>query len=74
MNNPPQDWEALFRKLRESAAAAPVPSVNQVAGETPDPFRVLVSTIISLRTKDEVTITASERLFAAAETPRPCLN
>ena len=34
-----------------------------------DPFRTLVSCIISLRTKDEVTATSSERLFKLAATP-----
>ncbi len=33
------------------------------------PFRVLVSVLLSSRTKDEVTKTASEKLFAAADTP-----
>jgi endonuclease-3 len=36
----------------------------------PDPFRILVSCVISLRTKDEVTYPATERLFARAATPR----
>ena len=46
-------------------------SVNAVAAETdrPDPFRVLVSTIISLRTRDETTLAASRRLFETAATP-----
>ena len=35
-----------------------------------DPFKVLVSCLISLRTKDEVTYPASQRLFALADTPR----
>lgn len=34
-----------------------------------DPFRVLVSCIISLRTKDEVTYCATDRLFSLAKTP-----
>jgi endonuclease III len=34
-----------------------------------DPFRVLVSCLISLRTKDEVTFKATERLFSIASTP-----
>jgi endonuclease-3 len=34
-----------------------------------DPFRVLVGCIISLRTKDEVTYPATERLFERASTP-----
>jgi len=36
----------------------------------PDPFRILVGCIISLRTKDEVTYAATDRLFARAATPR----
>ncbi len=72
--NPPADWNAFFSSLRILTRDAPVPSINQVAGEIPDPFRVLISTIISLRTKDEVTIAASERLFARADTPGHILN
>jgi endonuclease III len=34
-----------------------------------DPYKVLVACVLSLRTKDEVTIPASERLFAVAGTP-----
>ena len=35
----------------------------------PDPFRILVGCVISLRTKDEVTYPATERLFQRAATP-----
>ncbi|UCC95725.1 MAG: endonuclease III [Candidatus Omnitrophota bacterium] len=34
-----------------------------------DPYRVLISCILSLRTKDEVTAEASKRLFKVAHTP-----
>lgn len=34
-----------------------------------DPYKVLVACVLSLRTKDEVTMPASERLFAQADTP-----
>jgi endonuclease-3 len=37
--------------------------------ERGDPFRVLVACILSLRTKDQVTGPAAERLFAIADTP-----
>ena len=46
-----------------------LPSVSEVARENNDPFRVLVSTMISLRTKDAVTRVASDRLLAVAGTP-----
>ena len=45
---------------------SPLPSVSMIAEKGNDPYRVLVSTLISLRTKDAVTLSASERLFSIA--------
>ena len=45
-------------------------AVGAVAQESRDPFQVLISCLISLRTKDEVTGEASARLFRLARTPR----
>ncbi len=45
------------------------PVVSLLAKRTKDPYRILISTIISLRTKDEVTKEASERLFSLADNP-----
>ena len=39
-----------------------------------DPFKVLISCIISLRTKDEVTEKSSEKLFSIASTPFQMIN
>lgn len=39
-----------------------------------DPFLTLISCLLSLRTKDEVTARASERLFALAKTPEEMLT
>ena len=39
-----------------------------------DPFKVLISCILSLRTKDAVTSKATKRLFARAQTPAEMLN
>jgi endonuclease-3 len=44
-----------------------------VAQDSRDPFQVLISCLISLRTKDEVTAEASARLFRLARTPRAML-
>ena len=67
------DATALFRKvvppLRKAVRDFKDPSVTQIAKRSRSPFRVLVSTVISARTKDEVTGAASERLFALASTP-----
>ena len=48
------------------------PIVTEIA-RLKDPFKVLISTVISLRTKDEVTREAAERLFRMANNPRDML-
>jgi len=45
------------------------PSLTQIARKTRDPYCVLISCILSLRTRDETTSAASRRLFALAKTP-----
>jgi endonuclease-3 len=45
------------------------PAVTEMSRKGADPFIVLISTILSLRTKDEVTGEASKRLFRLADTP-----
>jgi endonuclease-3 len=50
-----------------------VPSVTKVANKKRDPYLVLVGCILSLRTKDEVTDGAAERLFQRASNPHEIL-
>ena len=45
-----------------------IPSVTEVS-RAKDPYRVLVSCILSLRTKDKTTVEAGNRLFKVAATP-----
>ncbi|MDH4038199.1 MAG: endonuclease III [Candidatus Krumholzibacteria bacterium] len=56
--------------MQRAVGGGSLPSVSELARRDRDPFRILISTIISLRTKDEVTEAASDRLFALARTPR----
>lgn len=49
------------------------PIITFIANRGATPFEVLVSTILSLRTKDEVTSEAAVRLFAKARTPEALL-
>jgi len=51
---------------------APVITMMSNMGATP--FEVLISTLLSLRTRDEVTAKASKRLFAQANTPEMMLE
>lgn len=54
--------------LEREVSGYQVPVVDLIASQTKDPFKVLVATILSARTKDEVTAAASRRLFARAGT------
>lgn len=62
--------ERVIAAMRAAVADGKPASVTEIARRDRDPFRVLISTILSLRTKDDVTTAASERLFALAATPR----
>lgn len=56
--------------LNEAVKAWVSPAVTIVATQGRDPFKVLVSCILSLRTRDQTTADASARLFALADTPQ----
>ncbi|HBO36642.1 MAG TPA: endonuclease III [Sphaerochaeta sp.] len=64
-------WDDLFAQSREAIEKEGqlLPSVSIIAERENDPFHVLIATLISLRTKDEVTLAASQRLFALAGDP-----
>ena len=49
------------------------PIITLMAQRGASPFEVLVSTVLSLRTKDEVTAQASRRLLSRARTPQAIL-
>ena len=51
-----------------------VPVVTRIANERHDPFLVLIGCLLSLRTKDETTDKAMERLMKRARTPRELLS
>ena len=66
------NWDELFQRIQRATrtSVGDLPSVSTIAQEEKhDPFRVLISTVISLRTKDEVTMAASRRLFSLADSP-----
>jgi endonuclease-3 len=60
---------AMLRRIRRHLHGARLPIVTLIAETERDPFKVLVSTILSARTKDEATAAATRRLFDAASTP-----
>lgn len=60
------DFEYVNSILAESYHSHRTPSVTLIANTKKTPFHVLVSTMISARTKDQVTLEASKRIFALA--------
>jgi len=63
-------WRKGLHKEREEAGFEKEPAVTTVAEHyRHDPWAVLVSTILSLRTKDDVTLETSRRLLAKAGGP-----
>jgi len=64
------DIHTVMKLLEKELETFGLPPVSAMAEEdVVDPFRILVSTIISARTKDEVTGPATERLFALVDRP-----
>jgi endonuclease III len=64
----------IVRLLEEELKNRELPIVSELALKHQDPFEILISTLLSLRTKDEVTAAATERLFALASTPEGMLK
>lgn len=62
-----------LKRLRSACKHWRVPSAVHISREG-DPFRVLVSTLLSLRTRDEVMEAAAERVFALADNPLSMLK
>ncbi len=65
--------DIVMETLKTAVASMRTPVVGVIAEETHDPFLVLVSCILSLRTRDQTTATASARLFRIADTPKKIL-
>ena len=60
----------VMRGLASAMRAMEEPAVEKIAEEEQsDPFKVLIATMLSAQTRDQVTLEASSRLFARAATP-----
>jgi endonuclease-3 len=64
----------VIKILKKELEVGTLPIVSHLAEDQRDPFVILISTLLSLRTKDEVTAVATERLFALASTPEEMLK
>lgn len=71
----PADIPAVVRILKQEYKKFRTPYVTEVAAELKkDPYKVLISCIISLRTQDSTTRESSIRLFRKADTPEKAIS
>ncbi|MEK7368642.1 MAG: endonuclease III [Planctomycetota bacterium] len=73
MSKTDYDLQKVITTIKRVNRAFKEPTVTTVARGR-DPFKVLISCLLSLRTKDNVTSAASERLFRLADTPDAMLK
>lgn len=59
---------AVYHVLKKEFAKNRVPVVDLIEAQTKDPFKILVTTMLSARTKDQTTSAAAQRLFTIIET------
>lgn len=66
----PFDIHTVMKRIAEAVAAYPKAALFELADEGfRSPFEQLVACIISIRTRDEVTLPVARRFFAVARTP-----
>ncbi len=64
----------VIKIMKKELAVGTMPIVSHLAENQRDPFVILISTLLSLRTKDEVTEVATYRLFELASSPEEMLK
>ncbi len=69
-----RDIKTVMKQLRNFTSRYNAPAVSQVADETRNPYKILISCLLSLRTKDAVTKSSTERLFSLADNPKDMLK
>jgi len=69
-----QRIDRMVKTLKAWAVRWRPTAVSEVTEEGRDPFRILITCLLSLRTKDETTLPAARRLFRLAKTPEAMLS
>ncbi|MDR0307314.1 MAG: endonuclease III [Chitinispirillales bacterium] len=66
--------ELVYKVFAQEFKINRTPVVDLIEIQTKDPFKVLITTILSARTKDETTAAAAKRLFESVKNPRDLKN
>ena len=70
----PKNIDKIISLLKKEVKTFKEPMSTEIGERTNDPFLVLISCIMSLRTKDTTTGPAAKRLFALADNPKGILK
>ncbi|MBT3192374.1 MAG: endonuclease III [Verrucomicrobia bacterium] len=65
----PEDIPAVHRALKREYEKHDAPIIEFIQAQTGSPFKVLVATILSARTKDETTTQVVRKLFKVVQSP-----
>ncbi len=65
-----KNFDIVVKNIKEMIKENNPPVVSFVAIKTKDPFKILISTILSARTRDEATMEAFKRLFNDVNSPK----
>jgi len=72
--NQPKNLSKIISLLKKQSKKFKLPVATKIGSEDRNSFKVLISCILSLRTKDTTTGPATERLFAIAKTSNDLLK
>ncbi len=68
------DIALVIKILKDENKLFAIPTVTQVSNTSRSPFMALISCLLSLRTKDNTTLQAAERLFVLAKIPEAMMS
>lgn len=69
----PESIDDILTRILQATKELNDPLVTSISKTQRDPFKILIATILSLRTKDKMTYKANKTLFARADTPAKIL-
>ncbi len=68
------DINKIYKILERQFKSYPAPVVDLIEAQTKDPFKILVTTMLSARTKDQTTSEVAHRLFEIVNKPEDLNN
>jgi endonuclease-3 len=64
-----KEIHSIIKILKTETKNFKNPLIEEIKEKTRDPFKILISCLLSLRTRDEIAAKASTKLFSLADTP-----